>query len=717
MRNRIIIPGMTSQEQPKLPSYNRVSKWTKNHVIKWLIREGLEDCISSFENRNIDGPALLNITEEKLVTWFSDLRIKRRRQLAKCVNECKNQASNAKRFVGSLKIQENRCRPSLYNTHVVPSDDGESDGWDTDFDDDEDMADQAVYNPTVSTLNLAETEPQIQNLTASEDLQINGDQAVCNIAITNTVEFHGENSLESDNDASGYSEASSQVSEQTVESIPSTTANVIDDKLDCASSSFSEDNSPTLSSISLRRLPRPPEKSSIPKPPSLKPSFTNTTLRSALNRGPPPYRRPPSEPPPPPLPLSKPPLLPSTCTSSPPDNADDDAQEDYEIPICGNVPPTFFQKPPTLPDQIKTTVANYVPQPTVVHLSPNTGALQDTYEAIERVEEENYEVVAAENRWSGSSSSLTSSSSDRPVLPPRSQASSYGPPPPLPEKPRKYQDILVPHVNSNSDPLADVERPKLPRSKESFSSKTSEDQSQASSSQSVTGAITGLLSSVLSSRSIREGKKPVRDQCNSSGGDTASTTGSHSSRASTPEKSDSMSSLPGPTNNAPQLPDKKITPPINFPKYSSQVSFEDIGTNVANRPLPPVPAASKLYQDPKKEKDLIHQYSWFHDVERETAEQLLQQQDGDGVYLVRQSRRAGQANPYTLTILFSNRIFHLNLRQRPDGLFALGREKPREKTFSTVAELISYHQKEPILLTTRGEPAGKTCLSVTLEKS
>ncbi|XP_022244800.1 B-cell linker protein-like isoform X2 [Limulus polyphemus] len=444
-------------------------------------------------------------------------------------------------------------------------------------------------------------------------------------------------------------------------------------------------------------------------------------MRSVLNRGPPPYRRPPSEPPPPPLPLSKPPLL-STCTSSPPDIVDVEAQEDYEIPICGNAPPTFFQKSPTLHDQIKTTVGNYVPQPTAIRLSPDTRAIQDienredTYEAIEKAEEENYEVVA-ENQWSGSSSSLASSSSDRPVLPPRSQALSYGPPPPLPEKPRKYQDILVPHVNSNQDPLADVERPKLPRSKETFSSKASEDQSQASSSQSVTGAITGLLSSVLSSRSIREGKKPARDQCNSSGGDTASTTGSHSSRASTPEKSDPMSSLTGPINNAPQLPDKKITPPINFPKYSPQVSFEDIGTNVANRPLPPVPATSKLYEDPKKEKDLIHQYSWFHDVERDTAEQLLQQQDGDGVYLVRQSRRAGHANPYTLTILFSNRIFHLNLRQRPDGLFALGREKPREKTFSTVAELISYHQKEPILLTARGEPAGKTCLNVTLGKS
>lgn len=39
------------------------------------------------------------------------------------------------------------------------------------------------------------------------------------------------------------------------------------------------------------------------------------------------------------------------------------------------------------------------------------------------------------------------------------------------------------------------------------------------------------------------------------------------------------------------------------------------------------------------------------------------------------------------------------------------------QTFASVAELIAFHQTEPILLTSRGEPAGKTILSKYPEKS
>lgn len=53
--------------------------------------------------------------------------------------------------------------------------------------------------------------------------------------------------------------------------------------------------------------------------------------------------------------------------------------------------------------------------------------------------------------------------------------------------------------------------------------------------------------------------------------------------------------------------------------------------------------------------------------------------DEDGAYLVRESKRAGKSNPYTLTIFHDGRVFHLNIRKRPDGLYALGKEKPREK--------------------------------------
>jgi hypothetical protein len=77
----------------------------------------------------------------------------------------------------------------------------------------------------------------------------------------------------------------------------------------------------------------------------------------------------------------------------------------------------------------------------------------------------------------------------------------------------------------------------------------------------------------------------------------------------------------------------------------------------------------------------LRDYPWFHNVEREDAEALLMTQDQDGAYLVRESKRAGKSNPFTLTIFHYGRVFHLNIRKRPDGLYALGKEKPREKVY------------------------------------
>lgn len=140
-------------------------------------------------------------------------------------------------------------------------------------------------------------------------------------------------------------------------------------------------------------------------------------------------------------------------------------------------------------------------------------------------------------------------------------------------------------------------------------------------------------------------------------------------------------------------------------------------------------------------------YPWFHDVEREEVDRLLNEVGEQGCFLVRISRRGGPSNPFTLSLLHEKRIFHLNIRKRPDGAFALGSAKSREKvqltkinililqrrillykwlknsiplplisnpqTFETVVELIDYHRQEEILLTSRNQAAGSTRLTAT----
>lgn len=50
----------------------------------------------------------------------------------------------------------------------------------------------------------------------------------------------------------------------------------------------------------------------------------------------------------------------------------------------------------------------------------------------------------------------------------------------------------------------------------------------------------------------------------------------------------------------------------------------------------------------------------------------------DGSFLVRKSKRGGESNPYTLTLLYRGFIYNLHIRRRPDQKYALGSEKPDE---------------------------------------
>lgn len=133
-------------------------------------------------------------------------------------------------------------------------------------------------------------------------------------------------------------------------------------------------------------------------------------------------------------------------------------------------------------------------------------------------------------------------------------------------------------------------------------------------------------------------------------------------------------------------------------------------------PLPPPkklqvsPATSKTSPETPPEQNLVDSFPWFHPVERDVAEQLLKTLGKPGSYLVRESRRAGESNPYTLTIFNGTRMSHLNIRSRSDGTFALGTAKDNEKAFCSVDELISFHQKESILLTSKGQQTGKVRL-------
>ena len=50
----------------------------------------------------------------------------------------------------------------------------------------------------------------------------------------------------------------------------------------------------------------------------------------------------------------------------------------------------------------------------------------------------------------------------------------------------------------------------------------------------------------------------------------------------------------------------------------------------------------------------------------------------NGTFLVRRSKNGGVSSPYTLTILYQQSMFHINIRAFSNGKYALGKSKSNE---------------------------------------
>ncbi|XP_050714403.1 B-cell linker protein-like isoform X3 [Eriocheir sinensis] len=91
----------------------------------------------------------------------------------------------------------------------------------------------------------------------------------------------------------------------------------------------------------------------------------------------------------------------------------------------------------------------------------------------------------------------------------------------------------------------------------------------------------------------------------------------------------------------------------------------------------------------------IMEKPYFQFISRAKAKELVMQ-GKEGTFLIRPSTRTKM--PFTLTVKHDDRYYNINIRQRPDRLFALGYEKASERTFSSIDEMVSTHYKEPITL-------------------
>ena len=71
----------------------------------------------------------------------------------------------------------------------------------------------------------------------------------------------------------------------------------------------------------------------------------------------------------------------------------------------------------------------------------------------------------------------------------------------------------------------------------------------------------------------------------------------------------------------------------------------------------------------------------------------------NGGFLVRDSKHGGVDSPFTLTVFHDHKLFNINIRVKGDGLIALGKEKPDEHVYKSVAEMVKNHRTEQLKLT------------------
>ncbi|XP_026860780.2 lymphocyte cytosolic protein 2a [Electrophorus electricus] len=90
--------------------------------------------------------------------------------------------------------------------------------------------------------------------------------------------------------------------------------------------------------------------------------------------------------------------------------------------------------------------------------------------------------------------------------------------------------------------------------------------------------------------------------------------------------------------------------------------------------------------------------AWYvGQVTRGQAENSLRVVNRDGAFLVRDSSKGSASQPYTLMVLYQNKVFNIQIRKEQNG-FLLGTGLKSCEIFPSVSDIIKQHMQMPLLL-------------------
>ncbi|XP_046580275.1 histone-lysine N-methyltransferase 2D-like isoform X2 [Haliotis rubra] len=188
-----------------------------------------------------------------------------------------------------------------------------------------------------------------------------------------------------------------------------------------------------------------------------------------------------------------------------------------------------------------------------------------------------------------------------------------------------------------------------------------------------------------------------------------------------------VKSLVSDMNSRPDLPSKPKPPAKTKDKEESGVktvilpklppSIPTVTPTVEVVSLPTYEDDDEEIYDDAQTADLdpLSKYAWYHGkINRTDGNARLKSVGMDGTYLVRKSDKDPN-QPYTMQVLFEDRVNNLKVRLREDKRFALGEAKPNEITFKDVLGMITHHKVHPVLLI--GAQQGEITLRETPKKN
>ncbi|XP_066502747.1 lymphocyte cytosolic protein 2a [Hoplias malabaricus] len=100
--------------------------------------------------------------------------------------------------------------------------------------------------------------------------------------------------------------------------------------------------------------------------------------------------------------------------------------------------------------------------------------------------------------------------------------------------------------------------------------------------------------------------------------------------------------------------------------------------------------------DPDTEQGMDREW-YVGQVTRSQAEGNLRRVNRDGTFLVRDSSKGSASQPYTLMVLYQDKVFNIQIRRTQQG-FLLGTGLKSSETFQSVSDIVNQHMQMPLLL-------------------